>query len=190
MAATPEHYRLASSPFLYARFPPTGRKQRSRTFSGVASFFVCKLLIRSSAAPLYRFRRNIQQERSFTIALPLYITFNDAHRLVRRQLGAHHIRNSPLWCHTLQSASYLLVVAVHNTVIAVSLRDFTPGKEAACRSSSPPRRFILHFLHEPYSRSSFCHVSFPTMPSALRWLRTWNAITAPRVAPPKSPSAP
>jgi hypothetical protein len=43
-------------PFLYARFPPTGRKQRSRTFSGVASFFVCKFLIRSPAAPLYRFR--------------------------------------------------------------------------------------------------------------------------------------
>jgi hypothetical protein len=44
-------------PFLYARFtPPTGRKQRSRTFSGAASFFVCKFLIRSPAAPLYRFR--------------------------------------------------------------------------------------------------------------------------------------
>jgi hypothetical protein len=46
-------------PIHYARFPPTGRKQRSRTFSGVASFFVCKFLIRSPAAPLYRFRGNI-----------------------------------------------------------------------------------------------------------------------------------
>ena len=167
MTAIPEHSRLASSPFLYARLPPPGRKQRSRTFSGVASFFVCKLLIRPSAAPLHRFRRNIQQERSFAIALPLYVTFNNAHRFVRWQLCAHNIRNSPLWCHALQSASYLLVVAVHNTVLAVSLRDFTPGKEAACRSSFPPSRLILHF-HEPYSRSSFRHVCSPTIPSAIK----------------------
>jgi hypothetical protein len=43
-------------PFLFARFPPTGRNQRSRAFLGAASFFVCKFLIRPPAAPLYRFR--------------------------------------------------------------------------------------------------------------------------------------
>ena len=63
---------------------PFRRQIKSHTFSGVASFFVCKLLIRSSAAPLYRFRGNIQQERSFAIALPLYVTFNNAHRFVMR----------------------------------------------------------------------------------------------------------